>query len=323
MANWRSSSIDPLICEIGRFEERPAGDEGLISGVLNVDKPAGMTSHDVVNRVRRLAGQRRVGHAGTLDPMATGVLVVCLGQATRLAEYLTRHDKGYRATVRLGQTTDTYDAEGQITGEFCGKLPDRDTIESHLGRFRGEIEQVPPVYSAIKMDGQPLYRRARRGESITPASRHVVIHRLDLMAWDAPALTLEIDCSAGAYIRSLAHDLGAALGCGAHLSALTRLRSGQFRLESAHPLDVLLAEADGGEWSRRLLPMDVAVAEFDALELTDDDVTRISYGQAINGPASRQGELARAYSMQGDFVALVEFDAGDALWHPRKVWLPA
>ena len=326
MANWRSTKpggTSPHIPESGQSEAHPAHDKGLISGILNVDKPSGMTSHDVVSRVRRLAGQRRVGHAGTLDPMATGVLVVCLGQATRLAEYLTRHDKGYRATARLGETTDTYDADGELTAEFQGALPDRDVIESHLGQFRGDIEQVPPVYSAIKVDGQPLHRRARRGESITPASRHVTIHRLDLIAWEPPLLTLEVDCSAGTYIRSLAHDLGAVLGCGAHLSGLVRLHSGQFGLETAHPLDTLLAEANDGGWRKHLFPMDMAVTEFDALELSDDEVTRVSYGQAFEGPPPRRAGPARAYSERGVFVALVEFDAGDGLWHPRKVWASA
>jgi tRNA pseudouridine55 synthase len=221
----------------------------MITGILNLDKPPGWTSHDVVTRVRELTGERRVGHAGTLDPLATGVLVICVGAAVRLTEYLQGHDKRYRARIRLGISTDTYDRQGEVMQ--VRPVPDltEATIMAELRRFEGEILQRPPVYSALKQKGIPLYRRARRGEPIQPAPRRVHIHRIELIAWQPPELTLEVDCSAGTYIRSLAHDLGEALGCGGHLMALVRLASGPFNLESAHSIaplaTVALSIADG------------------------------------------------------------------------------
>jgi len=325
MANWRTGELDSIdlsgLSVVDSVGSRSAPASGSISGILNIDKPAGITSHDVVDRIRKLAGQRRVGHAGTLDPMATGVLIICLGQATRMAEYLTRHDKSYRAVARLGQSTDTYDAEGKLLHEFQGSLPDRATVETALTQFRGEITQVPPIYSAIKVDGQPLYKRARRGEKLNPAPRKVTICRLELVIWDPPAVTLDVDCSAGTYIRSLAHDLGEALGCGAHLSSLVRLQSGHFRLEDASALSDLEGEAEGFGWRRHLLPLDMALADVDALELSDSEASQIGYGQAVEGPPSRQNDIARAYSTQGDFLAVVEYDSDDRLWHPRKVFV--
>jgi len=291
-----------------------------MDGILVVNKPQGMTSHDVVDVVRRLYGTRKVGHAGTLDPMATGVLVICLGQATRLAEYLSQHDKSYQAVVRLGQVTDTYDAEGRVTAESPGALPARETIEWALEPFRGMILQVPPAYSALKVQGQPLYRRARRGETVNPAPRPVVIRRLELTNWDAPLATLEVDCSPGTYIRSLAHDLGMALGCGAHLAGLVRTRSGHFTLNDAQPLEALEQEAEGRRWRRHLLPMQLALVDFDALELTEEEVARLAQGQEVAGPAARQSMVAAAYSPGGQFVAVVKFDATSGRWHPKKVF---
>ena len=294
-----------------------AGSE--VSGLLIVDKPAGMTSHDVVTRVRQLARQRAVGHAGTLDPLATGVLVLCLGQATRLIEYLLNHDKSYRAVVRLGQVTDTYDAEGRVVAESAGPLPDRPAAEAALAGLRGDILQQPPAYSAIKVHGQPAYRRARRGEDVALAPRRVTIYRLELVAWAPPLATLEVDCSAGTYVRSLAHDWGRALGCGAHLAGLTRTRSGPFTLAEAAPLPALEAEALA--FRRRLLPMDAALSDSDALQLDADESRRLVQGQPIAGPPPRRSGPARAYSDAGDFLAVIEFDAACNAWRPRKVFV--
>ena len=211
----------------------------MITGILNIDKPQGLTSHDVVARTRRLADQRRIGHAGTLDPMATGVLVVCLGRATRIVEYVTAGLKAYRARVRFGETTDTWDADGEVVKrEVVGDLT-LAAIEGALPQFRGRIEQVPPMYSALKHEGVPLYRLAREGVTIARKPRAVEVYDLEVREWQRPILELDVRCSKGTYVRALAHDLGQALGVGAHLSGLIRTAVGPFRLCDAVELDTL------------------------------------------------------------------------------------
>ncbi len=291
-------------------------------GVLNVDKPKGMTSHDVVAKIRRLAGQRQVGHAGTLDPMATGVLVVLLGKATRLSEYLMRGTKIYQAVVRLGVETDTYDADGEVVCK--GSVPELDeaTLEEALGRFVGEIEQVPPAFSALKQNGVPVYRLARAGRYVKLEPRKVTIESLELEAWDPPDMTLRVACSSGTYIRSLAHDLGQALGCGAHLAGLIRLASGVFTLEDAHSLSEIEDAAGLGEMGRLLLPMDSGIRWMPAATFDEREKWRLLHGQ----PAQAAGEpapIARAYDASGNFLALVEFDNATGLWRPRKVFANA
>jgi tRNA pseudouridine55 synthase len=211
----------------------------VIDGLLVIDKPVGLTSHDVVQRVRRWAKQRRVGHLGTLDPLATGVLPIALGEATKLSQLLTHGEKEYRGHIRLGVATATYDREGEITETYSGPLPEREDIAKALERFEGPIAQVPPPYSAVKRDGEPAYRRARRGETVELDARPVTIHRLTLVSYEAPLLEVVVHCSAGTYLRSLAHDLGRSLGVGAHLHDLCRTRSGPFRLEAAVTLEKL------------------------------------------------------------------------------------
>lgn len=289
-----------------------------MDGILNLNKPYGLTSHDVVDRIRRLAGQRQVGHAGTLDPLATGVLLVCLGSATRLAEFLMDSPKLYRAHVRLGVTTDTYDAEGAVIAERPVEVG-REDVERALERFRGPILQVPPMFSALKKDGRPLYRLARRGETVDRAPRRVEIYRLDLVEWRPPDLTLEVLCSPGTYIRSLAHDLGEALGCGAYLAGLVRLASGEFRLEDAVDLEGLTRE----RLAEVLLPPDVALRRFPALHLTPAEARAIGYGQDIPDRWGLTGQettglLARAYGPDGSLLAVLEF-SGRGTWHPKKV----
>jgi len=289
-----------------------------VSGILIVDKPSGYTSHDVVALMRRLAGQRRVGHAGTLDPLATGVLVLLLGQATRLSEYLLRHDKAYRAVVQFGQARDTDDADGRVLAIHQGPLPSRAAIEAALPALRGAIQQMPPAYAAIKIAGQPAYRRARRGENVSMPARSVQVYRLELVEWETPRAVLEVECSAGVYVRSLARDLGNALGCGAFLAGLTRTRSGPFSLDQAAALDDLLAQAEGGAWRERLLPLDAGLADWDALYLTQEESRRLMWGQGISRPAAGTA-LARAYDAAGAFMAIVEFDVTAGLWRPQKV----
>ncbi|HNS01636.1 MAG TPA: tRNA pseudouridine(55) synthase TruB [Anaerolineae bacterium] len=312
-----------------------AADPTPLGGVLNVDKPAGWTSHDVVARVRRLAGLRQVGHAGTLDPMATGVLVLCLGRATRLLEYLTGQPKSYLAEVTLGVVTDTYDAEGEIVSRFSDwhALADRaapqrpgeadnapaltaDQIERALEAFRGEIMQRPPAFSALKRDGVPLYRRARAGERVEVEPRPATIYELTLLHLEGATLRLHVRCGAGVYVRSIAHDLGQALGCGAHLSALRRTAVGAFSVENAVALESL---TEAGALAAAVQPADAAVAHLPAVALNAAEVSRLLHGQAVAAAAPLQAGPARAYDPQGRFLGIVAGDAAARVWRPSKI----
>jgi tRNA pseudouridine55 synthase len=300
-------------------------------GILNLDKPRGPTSHDVVNQVRKLTGIRRVGHAGTLDPMATGVLLICIGRATRVSEYLMAGQKIYRAHVRLGITTDTYDAEGDIVATADPVEVGRAEAEAALARFRGQIDQVPPMYSAIKHEGRSLHRLARQGMEVERQPRRVDIYRLEMTGWEPPQFTLEVICSPGTYVRSLAHDLGQVLGCGAHLVELFRLASGEFRLEEAVALDAFARAAAEGRWADLLHPIDAALACFPALHLDADAARRLCLGQAVSPPQSPpqsggeasegQERLARAYGPDGTFLALAAHDPAAGVWRPCKVFV--
>ena len=294
----------------------------MTDGILNLDKPRGPTSHDVVNHVRRLTGIRRVGHSGTLDPLATGVLLICIGRATRVAEYLMAGRKIYRARVQLGITTDTYDAEGHVVAEAKVHVS-HDQIMAELARFQGKISQVPPMYSAIKHQGTPLHRLARQGIEVERQPRQVEIFKLELTAWEPPHFTLWVECSPGTYVRSLAHDLGQALSCGAHLTSLIRLASGEFRQENGVSLEAFTQAAAEGYWPDLLHSMDEALLRFPALHLDADAARRICSGQAISSPppaVSREEQLARAYGPNNAFLALVEYDLEADAWRPRKVF---
>lgn len=291
-------------------------DKHRLGGVLNIDKPAGITSHDVVARVRRLSGIRRVGHAGTLDPLATGVLLLCIGRSTRLSEYLIGQDKRYLTTIRLGQETNTYDAEGEITAEKPVTVTEAD-LQAVLPRFRGPIAQVPPMFSAIKKDGQPLYKMAREGLEIERPSRDVIIYDLTLLSWNTPFLELDIRCSSGTYIRSIAHDLGQALGCGGHITELRRTEIGQFSLETASPLDRLTADS----WQDLLLPADTAVQHLPSITFTNDEAARLQMGQRLGreaaGSQAPTTDPCRAYDGDGNFIGLVT--AQPDYWQPHKI----
>lgn len=289
------------------------------NGLLLVDKPSGPTSHDVVAMVRRGTGEKRVGHAGTLDPLATGVLVLCLGAATRLSEYLIEKDKAYTARVRFGVSTNTYDAQGAVTAT-SDALPTREQVEAALQRFRGAIQQRPPAFSAIKRGGQKAYDLARRGEAVELEPRSITIHQLQITDWSPPECSLEVTCSAGTYLRSLAHDLGQALGCGAHLTALRRTASGQFRIEETVTLDELKAAFAAKDWQRYLLPMDSAVRDWPEVRLAERDAQRLHNGQTVPLTASHSGEgFARAYNPTGEFFAVLRADPREGVWRPHKV----
>lgn len=286
------------------------------SGFLNVDKPLGMTSHDVVAAVRRGLRVKKAGHAGTLDPLASGVLVVCVGAATRLSEYVMASDKRYRARVCLGVETETYDAEGAVTAARDASHVTRALFEQALGPLRGEIAQTPPMYSAVKQGGRRLYALARAGQTVERAARPVRIEALDVVDWAPPLVTLEVVCSAGTYIRSLAHDLGAALGTGAHLAALVRLASGAFTLEDAVPLDALLADP---EWTRRLAAPGAALAGWPVVALDAEALWRVAHGQALADAGAAAGRLAQGRAPDGTLAAVLEGDG--AGWRPVKVFV--
>lgn len=285
-------------------------------GFLNIDKPAGLTSHDVVARVRRLARQKRVGHAGTLDPAATGVLVVALGAATRLIEYVQEATaKRYHAVVCLGVTTTTDDAEGQPLATAPVPPLDPPAIEAALARLRGPIMQVPPMYAALHHEGRRLHELARAGLTVDRPARAVTIERLDLVGWAPPLLTLDVLCGKGTYIRALARDLGELIGCGAHLQALRRTAVGGFVAEEAVPLDVL--ERDPLALPSQLLPPERAVDDWPALRLDPEAERRVRSGLPLTLPGA-SGDRARAHGADGTLCALL-VRAG-AQWKPAKVF---
>lgn len=304
-----------------------------MDGILNVCKPSGPTSHDVVARVRRLFRTRRVGHAGTLDPEAEGVLVLFLGQATRLIEFVADADKEYVGTVALGAATTTLDAAGEITATADASKLSRDQMLAVLPRFRGRIEQVPPMYSAAHHQGRRLYELARAGEEVERPARPVTIHALELLSFSPgtrATAQLRVVCSKGTYIRSLAADLGAALGVPAHLAALTRTRVGTFRLEDAVRLDTLAAasEAADGEPTALagfLLPARLAVAQLPAVVLTEDLLARVRHGNAVPVPAESGAATVRIEAPDGELIGVGQREHTADGWRlqPRKILVAA
>ncbi|MEA3460154.1 MAG: tRNA pseudouridine(55) synthase TruB [Chloroflexota bacterium] len=286
-------------------------------GILVINKPSGMTSHDVVDAVRRLAGIRKVGHAGTLDPIATGVLMICLGQATRVVEHLMDSDKVYEAQLRLGVTTDTHDTQGKVTGTSEVNVTEEE-VRQVLSSFVGRIQQVPPMYSALKRNGTPLYELARRGVTVKRKPRSVTIHGIELLDWASPQFTVRVICSRGTYIRALARDLGEQLGCGAHLTRLIRLASGRFTLDEAVSLDELAKAFAQGTWEELLRPLNEALLDFPAMIVDAEAERRIRRGQQVEGDAPPGP--CRAYSPDGKFIAILEHDPRTGLWQPKKVF---
>jgi len=310
-----------------------------MDGLLIVDKPTGPTSHDVVARVRRLLGESRVGHTGTLDPAASGVLPLVLGRATRLAQFLSQSDKVYEATITLGVSTDTCDALGQPIGApYERAFPSMDAVDRALDAFRGSFSQQPPAFSAKKVDGRRSYKNARearkaltlpgplgpseRSESRGPAPVTVTAHSIDIMSVEGRYVTLSVHCSAGFYVRSLAHDLGARLGTGGHLSALRRTRSGQSDLGRAIALDEL--ERDVSLASRVVVPLGEMLPELPSLVLTPEGARRAIHGQDL-GPrdalrsSGESAPLVRLLDAGGDLLAIAEAGRSPGLLHPFVV----
>lgn len=302
-----------------RMNNRQDNLESTVSGVLVVDKPVGLTSHDVVQIIRRGTNIRRAGHTGTLDPRASGVLVVLIGPAVRLSEYVSASDKRYQATLRLGSSTDTFDAEGRVTSSASVDHITEEQFQQVLARFVGEIQQVPPPYSAIKVKGRKAYEMAREGEEVSLEPRTIHVYSLDLLEWDPPEAVIDVFCSSGTYVRSLANDLGAALGCGAHLIGLRRTKSGRFTLRDAVPLRRLEESFRTGDWYKYLIPAAEALGDWPAIELDADQVELIRHGHRIPAQAG-SNDWVRGVSQQGDLVALLELDKATMEWQPRKVF---
>ena len=285
-----------------------------MDGVLNINKPSGMTSHDVVQAVRRITREKRVGHTGTLDPMATGVLVLCAGKATRIARYLEAGEKEYKAVMRLGVTTDTLDAEGRVLETRSYSPPDRSQLLHALKNFIGTIMQRPPAYSAIKVKGVASYKLARQGKAEPLEPRQVTIYGIDLTAYEDPLVSLTVKCSKGVYIRTLCADLGDALGPGAHLTSLVRTRSGRFGIDHAVTLQRLTDLAAAGTLGRVLIPLDEALADYPAMTVEETDAGRIVHGNRIpwhGDSMSISSGLVRIHGPEGRLLALARAVGGE------------
>lgn len=296
-------------------------------GFINFYKPPGITSMDAVRRIKRLSGLRRkVGHAGTMDPLARGLLPICVGQATRLMDYLVAGSKQYRMDIRLGAITNTYDAEGEVVeiGKVCGIT--RDRLEQAIESFVGVIQQTPPMYSAIKVQGQRLYKLARAGKEIERAARTVEIYQIQILEFVPPLLTLLVDCGRGVYMRSLAHDLGQVLGCGGYVTDLERLRCGGFETGDSVTLEQLESGAESGpdRWAEHLQPVDAVLRKLRTLAAGPSAKRHLLNGQSVSfsqHPVDAEYlESFRAYDEEGRFLALVRYDRAAGSWKPMKVF---
>jgi len=288
-----------------------------ISGVVLLDKPLGLSSNQAMQRVKHLYQAEKAGHTGSLDPLATGLLPICLGEATKFANFLLDADKSYLATVKLGITTTSADAEGEVIAQKPVDVT-LQQVESVLHQFIGDIEQTPPIYSALKVDGKPLYAYARAGQEVEIKSRYVSIHQIHLEHFEADELVFTVICSKGTYIRTLAQDIGAKLGCGAHLKGLRRLTSGTFDLQDALPLEVL-SELSLAELDAKLLPIDIKIQHLPKLTLNAEQTDIIQHGQAIKpNQEIIFNEFIRLYDMSGEFIGLAQKQA-DGKLHPKRL----
>lgn len=289
-----------------------------VSGVIVIDKPIGMTSHDVVQVVRKGTNIRRAGHTGTLDPRASGVLVILVGPSVRLSEYVSASDKRYQAVIQLGTTTDTYDADGRVLSTTSVDISEKQ-FDDVLQSFVGEIEQVPPPYSSVKVKGRHAYDMARNGEEVDLDPRTINVYNLELLEWAPPEAVIDVFCSSGTYVRSLAHDLGEKLGCGAHLIGLRRTRSGRFTLRDAVPLRKLKEAFDDNSWDKYLIPAAEALSDWPAIELSPEQLDIVRHGRRIPAEAGI-GTMARAISENGELIGLLELDQETMEWQPKKVF---
>ncbi|HEY8172694.1 MAG TPA: tRNA pseudouridine(55) synthase TruB [Dehalococcoidia bacterium] len=292
------------------------------AGFIIVNKPRGVTSFSMVALLRRITGVRRIGHAGTLDPLASGVLPIAVGTATRLIEYMDDAPKVYVAGIRFGIATDTFDADGDVTRAVDTSDLTRERVLDALAEFVGEIDQVPPLYSAIKLAGKPLYRYAREGTEVPLEPRRVRIDSIELTSFDGETAEIRVQCRKGTYIRSLAHDLGERLECGAHLAALVRTHSAGFSIEDAHTPDQLGALEAEGAFEHAMLAPDRAVERRPVAILAEDRVRAMVTGNDIIIEGGRGAAICRAYDLSGGFVGMLR-ESGSDLWHPEKVFITA
>jgi tRNA pseudouridine55 synthase len=305
-------------------------DAATFHGALLVDKPGRVTSHDVVASVRRLARQRRCGHTGTLDPFATGLLVICLGKATRLARFVSGASKSYLATVRFGFSTDTYDRTGEVIGPRADSSPDRTELEAALGGFRGVQEQLPPLFSAKRIDGKRSHRLARAGVEVQPAPARVTVLELALVDFEPPRARLSLSVTSGTYVRSLAHDLGERLGCGAHLEELRRTRIGPFTVEEASTLETLSGLAFQRRLHESLLSPADLLRELPRVDVPDDAVKLIVHGRDVPEGAWEPPESGlqvldgpiRVCDEKGDLVSVAHVHVDSGALRPLIVLRP-
>ena len=278
-----------------------------MNGIILIDKPQGWTSHDVVGKLRGILHERRIGHSGTLDPLATGLLVVFIGRATRAVEFAEADRKEYIAGLRLGMNTDTQDITGRIISKETD-IPDEPEVRIAIERFRGELEQIPPMYSAVKIGGKKLYELARKGESIERKPRHITIFGLEITGRSDNDYILDVVCSKGTYIRTLCHDIGAALGCGGCMSSLRRTKSGVFSVDNAYTIADIQEAADRREEEKLLLPIDTLFAGYTKLSVDADSEKKLKNGCIIN-TSSPDGRF-RVYSEDGEFLLLGDVKDG-------------
>lgn len=298
-----------------------------VDGFVNLNKSAGMTSMDVLRRIKGITGQRhKVGHGGTMDPLAHGVLPICFGQATRLMDYVIEGSKGYRMEVQFGVTTSTYDAEGEVVKTAPAGHVTREMVECALSAFIGTVQQTPPMYSAIKIKGQRLYKLARAGIEVDRQARTVELHDIQIRDFQPPKVVLDVECGRGVYMRSLAHDLGESLGCGGYVTDLARIHAGGFHLDSAVTLEDLeranTSEPTG--WQQYLYSVDWVLRGLKSISVGRSAEQCLRNGQSISlgrlGPEAAYLERFRAYSTDGRFLALVRFEPSDQVWRPIKVF---
>jgi tRNA pseudouridine55 synthase len=290
-----------------------------IHGIVLLDKPAGRSSNHALQDVKRLFSARKVGHTGSLDPFATGMLPICFGEATKTAGFMLDSDKAYLATARLGVATSTGDVEGDVVGEESIPELDAQDIETALKGFLGEIEQVPPMYSALKHEGQPLYKLAREGREVERQARKVTIHDLTLESWDSPLLTFGVKCSKGTYVRTLAEDFAKALGTCAHLVSLRRLYVSPFSADDMVSMEELSNASEEGQIADLLLPIDAGLSHWPKIEITPGQAARFSNGNPVIVD-SKETELVRVYDQEGKILGLAE-TRPDSQAHPKRLFL--
>jgi tRNA pseudouridine55 synthase len=293
----------------------------IMNGIINIYKEQGYTSFDVVARLRGICHQKKIGHTGTLDPDAVGVLPVCIGNATALCDMLTDKTKEYEAVMMLGITTDTQDLSGTVLEEKDVNLSEADVI-SCVGKFTGDIMQVPPMYSAVKVGGRKLYELAREGKEIERKARPVIIHSIDISNVDLPRVTMRISCSKGTYIRTLCHDIGQALGCGACMESLIRTRSGQFEIKDAAKLSLVQQWADEGSLKEHILPVEAMFEDCPVVKVSPDEDKLLHNGNTLRIRTDGTVARCRVYDSQGVFYGVYDFDTKRKILKPYKMFLP-